>query len=110
MLRAHLSEYKLGWFVGDFEPSMLTSREFEVSVKSFLKGDTEPIHHQRQATEITLVISGECRLAGELLRQGDLLRLDPLESGGFEALTGCTLVVVKTPSLPEDKVLGDAGL
>jgi hypothetical protein len=110
MIRAHLDEYRLGWFVGNFEPSILRTREFEVAVKFFLRGDTESIHHQRQATEITLVISGECSLAGELLSAGDMLRLDPLESGGFEAITDCTLVVVKTPSLPNDKVLGDVAL
>ncbi len=110
MIRAHLNEYRLGWFVGDFDPSILTTKEFEVAVKSFTKGDTEPIHYQRQASEITLVINGECSLAGELLFAGDILRLDPFESGGFEAITDCTLVVVKAPSLPNDKVLGDVGL
>jgi len=110
MIRAHLNEYRLGWSVGDFAPSILTTKEFEVAVKSFSKGDTEPIHHQRHATEITLVTSGECCLAGELLFAGDMLRLDPFESGGFEAITNCTLVVVKAPSLPNDKVLDDAGL
>jgi len=110
MIRANLNEYNLGWFVGNFEPSILSTGNFEVAVKSFLKGDIEPLHHQRQAVEITLVVSGECRLAGELLCAGDILRIDPFEAGDFEAITDCTLVAVKTPSLPNDKVLGDVGI
>jgi hypothetical protein len=107
MIRAGLNEFTLGWFIGDFEPSILSSKDFEVGVKFFLQGESEPIHYQRTAVEITLVISGECALAGQLLSAGDILRLEPLEAGDFEAITDCTLVVVKCPSLTQDKVLGD---
>ena len=106
MIRANLEDFKLGWLVGNFEPSMLKTPDFEFAVKSYRAGEKEELHHQKTAIEITVVITGRCMLAGETLSAGDILRLEPLEAAGFEALTDCTVAAIKTPSLPSDKVLG----
>ena len=63
-------------------------------------------HFQRTATEITLVVSGKCRLGENVLTAGDIAVIPPLESVDFEALGDTVLVVLKSPSLPSDKVEG----
>jgi len=101
-----LGEFWGGWFVGNFEPTLVPSSECEVALKRFAKGDTEPMHHQVQATEVTVIISGRCRIGAYELGPDDVIRIAPREAADFEALTDVVLVAVKYPSLPEDKRLG----
>lgn len=94
-----------GWFVGDFDPSVLRSGDFEVAVKRYRAGDSEQRHCHRLATEITLIVSGEVRMNGVTYKADDIVVLDPGDWTDFTALTDAINVVVKTPSLTDDKYL-----
>lgn len=100
-----LNDFKLGWVVGDFSPSLMKSDQVEVGVKYFKSGDVEPSHKQIIATELTVVVSGTIRLADETYTQGEIVRIEPGVFADFEALTDVALVCIKYPSLPNDKVL-----
>ncbi len=78
----------------------------EVGIKHFEAGSSEPEHYQRSVTEITIVLMGRCLLAGEVLNAGDILIIPPLLSASFYAETEVLLIVLKSPSAPEDKVVG----
>jgi hypothetical protein len=110
MRRARLDDMIGGWFVGDFEPTLLATRDVEVAVKRYAAGSVEPLHHHRVATEITVLIEGEARMGDNVLRAGDIVVLDPLESSDFEACTDVVLVAVKHPGAPADKYLGRGDL
>jgi hypothetical protein len=101
----NLSEFRGGWFLGNFTPSIDQSKLFEVAVKKFLKGEKEPAHYQKIATEITVVVSGKIRLGVRVFNQNEIIRIEPFESVDFECLENCEIVCIKFPSLPEDKVL-----
>lgn len=103
---SRIEDYIKGWFVGDFSPVMMHSKDFEVSVKWFKQGDTEPLHKQRIATEITVVIEGKIKLGKSMFEKGDVVLIPPGEYAAFESLTDSALVCVKVPSLPNDKILG----
>lgn len=105
MKTANLKEMKLGWFIGNFSPSIATSNDFEVCLKRYKAGETEPRHYQKFATEITLVVEGSVRMNELTLHPDDILLLEPNEAYDFEAITNCVVVAVKFPSLPNDKVL-----
>jgi len=98
-----LSEMTKGWFVGDFSPAVLHSRDAEVAVKSYAAGTVEARHLHRVATEVTLILSGRARMNDAVLGAGDIVRIAPGEATDFEALTDVTTVVVKTPSVAGDK-------
>ena len=101
----NLEDFINGWIIGDFEPTILRTKEFEVCVKEFTMGQSELEHKQLFATEITLVIRGKARMGDVELNSGDILRIDPGEFADFEAVTDCIVLGVKFPSLPNDKVL-----
>lgn len=103
----HIDSFVNGWFIGDFKPSLINSTQVEVAVKSYKAGEKEPSHFQLIATEITVVVSGSCKLGGKILGPGDVLVIDPLEPADFEAIEDCTVVACKSPSLPNDKVLSN---
>lgn len=106
MNKSHVNDYWGGWFIGNFEPSLLATGAFEVGYKRYSPGDTEPVHYQLTATEYTLVVSGRCRLGGVELGPGDIMEIGPNEPAGFEALEDVILVAIKTPSIPSDKRVG----
>jgi len=108
VIRDRIENYSNGWIVGNFAPALAHSVEVEVAIKHLKAGDREPEHFQRQAVEITIVIHGSCRLNGEVLSAGDVLRIPANVSGDFVALSDVVLLVIKTPSLPGDKVVGKA--
>lgn len=104
--KSHIDEFFGGWFIGDFEPSLLYTDAFEVGMKRYGTGDTEPEHYQVTATEFTLVIEGRCRIGDFELGPGDILEIGPNEPAAFVALEPVTLVAIKSPSIPSDKRLG----
>lgn len=59
---SHLDDMKGGWFIGDFEPNCLRTEGFEVAIKHYRVGDTEPAHFHRLPTEVTLLLSGKAKL------------------------------------------------
>ena len=100
-----LSQFKGGWVVGDFVPTILNSKDFEVAVKSYPAGFCEPKHHHKIAEEITVIASGKAKMQGVVLNAGSIVHLAPSESSAFEALEATITVVVKRPSVPDDKYL-----
>ena len=103
--RYKIENFTNGWLVGDFQPALFNSSNIEVAIKSYSAQEQEASHYQLTAHEATLVISGECILAGYHLVTGDILVIPPLFPGEFKALQDCTVLAIKWPSLPDDKVL-----
>lgn len=104
-MRTHsLVDMVKGWFVGDFEPVALQTKQFEVACKYYAKGDYEASHVHKIATEITVIVSGSAKMNGTIYRRGDIVTIDPGEATDFAVLEDNTItVVVKTPSVMGDK-------
>jgi quercetin dioxygenase-like cupin family protein len=107
MKTAKLEDMIKGWFVGNFEPSLLKTNNVEVAVKEYKKGDFENRHYHKIATEITVIISGRVRMNGIEYTKGDMIVIDPNESTDFEALEDSVNAVVKYPGASNDKYLGE---
>ena len=107
MILARVEDFKDGWFIGNFSPSILKTADFEVCLKTFRAGDKEPSHYQKSSTEVTVVVSGSCRMGSVHLSAGDILVLDAGEISDFEAIDDSVVVGIKSPSVPDDKALAD---
>jgi len=94
-----------GWFIGDFEPSVLRTGQFEVAVQRFRAGDHEQKHVHKVATEVTVIVSGQAKMNGRELDAGDIVVLAPGEPADFRAVTDVTTAVVKVPGAKNDKYL-----
>lgn len=95
-----------GWFVGDFLPTAFNTKECEVAVKRYKKGDYEDFHHHRIATELTVIIAGKVKMNGVIHMTGDVIKIEPKEGTDFEVLEDTINVVVKIPSVAGDKYIG----
>jgi len=102
-----LDDMTKGWFVGDFEPTLIKTQDVEVAVKTYKKGDTEERHYHKIATEITVVVSGKVKMNDIEYSAGDIIVMEPCESTDFEALEDSVNTVVKLPGAVDDKYFGE---
>ncbi len=105
MKKHKLAEMKGGWFIGLFEPSLLATNQFEVAVKKYKAGDKEKKHFHKLATEFTVILDGSVIMNGLEYKDGDIIEIEKNEATDFEAITDVTTVVVKTPSVANDKYI-----
>ena len=104
MKTAKLEDMIKGWFIGNFEPTLLRTNDVEVAVKSYNKGDYEEKHYHKIATEITVIVSGKLKMNGIEYSKGDIVVMEPNEATDFECLeNGTQNVVVKLPGANDDK-------
>lgn len=108
MKTAKLEDMVKGWFVGNFEPTLLKTNDVEVAVKTYNKGDYDALHYHKIATEITVMLSGKAKMNGLEYCAGDIIVMEPNESTDFECLEdGTQNVVVKIPGANDDKHWGE---
>ena len=105
MKRGSLENMTNGWFVGNFVPSIINTKDFEVAVKYYKKGDYESKHHHKVSSEITVIVEGEVKMFNKVFKKGDIIHIEPFEKTDFLALKKTTTVVVKIPSSKDDKYI-----
>jgi len=94
-----------GWFIGNFEPSVLKTSNFEVGYLQHKKGERWDFHYHKIATEYNYLIRGEMRINGKIIKPGDIFIFRPDYMTDPEFLQDCELICVKTPSVPGDKYI-----
>ena len=107
-----MKKYKLqdmvgGWFIGNFDPSLLKTEDVEVAVKDYKIGSYEDRHFHKIAKEITVIVKGKVLMNGVEYKQGDIIVIEPGESTDFEVLEETITTVVKIPGATNDKYLLD---
>lgn len=103
---SHLDSMVRGWFIGNFEPSIYKTEEFEIAVKKYKKGDYEKKHHHKIAYEITLIVKGIVLMNDIKFTSGSIITLNPGEACDFKCITKDAItVVIKFPSIKDDKYI-----
>ena len=92
-----------GWLVGDFKPSIINSKDIEVGLKYYKKGDKETSHVHKIITEYTIVVSGKIRMNDKIYSEKEIVKILPNISTDFESLEDSITLVIKSPSIPSDK-------
>jgi hypothetical protein len=100
---SHLNNMVKGWFVGQFQPTLLATNCVEVAVKYYKAGDYETSHHHEIATELTVIISGEVEMNGRRYSAGQIIVIEPRDVTDFRAVTDVATTVVKVPCVAGDK-------
>jgi mannose-6-phosphate isomerase-like protein (cupin superfamily) len=101
----NIENYTKGWFIGNFMPSLDSTENFEIALKRYSAGDKEPAHFHKIATEYTVITSGTVRMNDTVLNENQIAIVYPGEIIEFESLTDSCTVVIKTPSVKNDKYI-----
>ena len=99
----NLRNFVKGWFIGNFEPTLDPTSDFEIAIKRYKAGDEEEEHTHKIATEYTVIISGQVEMNGIQYIQDDIIIMHPGYSTNFKCIIDAVTVVVKTPSVKNDK-------
>ena len=99
----NLNDYTKGWLIGDFSPALIQSKDVEVGIKEYKKGDIETSHVHKIVTEYTIVLTGKVKMIYQVFEKGQIIKIDPGIYTSFEALEDTITLVIKTPSIPSDK-------
>ncbi len=98
-----LSHMKGGWFIGNFLPTVLKTKHFEVSYKIHKKGEKWDKHYHKKSKEINLIIKGKMKIQRKVLNKGDIFTLEKYESADPIFLTTTHIVCVKIPASKNDR-------
>jgi quercetin dioxygenase-like cupin family protein len=100
-----LADMHRGWCIGDFTPSLLKTKDFEVGVLLHPKGEKWPAHYHVKGTEYNILVSGSMRVCDTELTAGDTFVIEPYEVADPVFYEDCTIVCIKVPSDTKDKYL-----
>ncbi len=109
MIVHKLNDMVKGWFIGEFNPSVINTSTVEVAVKHYKAGDHEESHFHKIATEVTVIIIGEVVMNGVRYTEGDIIVIPPGVPTDFTALVDTITNVVKLPGAKNDKYPFDGG-
>ncbi len=94
-----------GWFIGDFDPSIIKTKKVEVAHHFHEAGyiDEGGSHYHKIATEVNYVIKGDVVVDGVKLASGDFFVYEPYDNSDVQFISDTDLIVVKMPSCRNDK-------
>jgi len=92
-----------GWLIGDFYPSVMRTKDFEVGIMSHKQGENWEAHYHAVATEYNVLLDGKMTVNGVHMETGDIFVIEPNEIASCVFLEDCRLLCVKTPSVIGDK-------
>ena len=101
----HIKNFHNGWFIGNFEPSLYKTKDFEIAVHVHDVGGEGQRHYHKIATEYNILVSGKINIDDKILISGDIFIYEPYDVTNVKFLEETTLIVIKVPSIPSDKFL-----
>ena len=99
----NIKDFKNGWFIGNFNPSIFKNPFFEVAHHTHKAGYIGPLHTHKVAEEVTYIVKGRLNASGKVLKTGDMFVYHPDEVADVMFLEDTDLIVIKWPSVPNDK-------
>lgn len=103
MLIHNINDFKNGWIVGDFDPSLFKSKNFECGIKYIESGYVNPSHYHSESIEINVVISGIVKFNNKIYEKNSIVIIEKNECSLFECIESCVLVVIRDNSSKFDK-------
>ena len=101
----NLKNFKLGWIIGNFDPSIVRTSDFEIGIKRYKKGSYEKLHFHKQAIEITIIIVGKVLMNSKQFSENDIIYIEKGETTDFKVIEDTITAVIKIPSVLADKYL-----
>lgn len=101
-----LTDYKRGWVVGDFKPSVWRTDKCEVGLRWNEKGYKVDRHYHTLGTEYVVFAGGKHRINDQVFGDGDMTIIRPYMSSEYECLEPGYCLTVRDISISGDKYEG----
>ena len=105
MKKIDFKDFKGGWLVGHFEPSLFKRENIEVGVHDIEKGYISDGHYHLKSNEYNLILSGKVKDISEnrTYQKGNIFIYEPKDKSYLEFLEDTKLLVIRDLSDPNDK-------
>lgn len=103
MFVSNIKLFTNGWFIGNFKPALLKTKDFEIAHHFYAKGFRGTPHTHKIATEYNYIVSGKLLVSNKTLTNGDIFVYEPFDISDVIFLEDTDLIVIKVPSIPDDK-------
>ncbi len=103
MVKKDLKDFVRGWLIGNFDPSLVKTSEFEIGIKRYNKGDTEAAHYHKESIEWTVIVEGVVKMNNIIYKKDDIVEVVQWETIQFECIEDAITVVIKSPHVKGDK-------
>lgn len=108
MRRSRIEDYWRGWFIGNFDPAVLKTDQFEVGVLTHTKGEYWAPHYHKVALEYNVLLDGKMHIkfsdgSVEHIKPGDVFVFEREEISIPFFDEDCRVLVIKVPSVKGDK-------
>lgn len=100
-----LTDFKGGWFIGNFEPSILKTSNFELGIHRYTAGFEGNPHYHTMSTEYNVIITGKVTIDDIELGPGGIFVYEPYDVSNCQFIEDTILVVARDSSNPKDKFL-----
>lgn len=101
----NIYNYTRGWFIGNFEPSILKNSGVELGYLSFKKGEQIDYHYHEHCKEINLLVKGKMIVNNKVINEGDIFIFDEMVPTFPIYLEDTSLVVLKNTYSNKDKII-----
>ncbi|NBP01758.1 MAG: hypothetical protein EBU90_16800 [Proteobacteria bacterium] len=98
-----IKDFKNGWLIGDFEPSILKTANFELGIHTHKAGVVGDKHYHKLSNEYNYIVSGRMLVNGVELEAGDVFVYKPYEVSDCRFIEDTVLVVTRDASNKQDK-------
>ena len=103
MKQSNIKNFREGWVVGNFDPSIFKNPFFEVAHHSHKKNDVTFPHYHQVTNELNYIVRGEMMVDKKHLKAGDMWIYEPWDISDVEFLEDTDLMIIRWPSIPSDK-------
>ncbi len=101
-----LENFKNGWIIGNFEPSLLKNSGIELAVMNKKKGrGINDFHYHEHCIEINVLIKGKMLINDKIINENDIFIFNKNVPSIYEYLEDCIFVVFKNKLSNTDKVI-----
>ena len=100
-----IEDFTRGWFIGDFEPSILKNTGMELGFMKHKKGETIKFHYHEHCTEINLLVKGKMSNCGKNIEKGDIFVFDKYSPACPIFLEDSEIVCFKSKPSNNDKII-----
>ena len=100
-----INNFYRGWLIGDFNPSIYKTKDFEIGYLLHKKGEVWDVHYHEHLLEINILIEGDMILNNMEIKKNDIFVIDKMQIAAPIFLTDCYIICIKIPSVIGDKII-----
>jgi NDP-sugar pyrophosphorylase family protein len=72
----NFNDYLRGWLIGNFEPCIKKTTNFEIGLLTHLKNEKWDFHYHKKSTEINILIDGKMNINNKNINKHDVFVFD----------------------------------